>query len=74
MQEAWTELKPEMSRRVMADNIWQQHRAQIEGYREANKRNVLENLAIANAAIVSNIERDQAAETEKITAIHPHME
>src|SRR6185437_5767949 len=31
-------------------------------------------MAIANAAIASNIERDQFAETEKITAIHPHME
>src|SRR5579864_1973281 len=31
-------------------------------------------MAIASAAMVSNIERDQPAETEKITAIHPHME
>src|SRR6185312_4795773 len=28
-------------------------------------------MAIVNAAMVSNIERDQAAETEKMTAIHP---
>src|SRR6476619_2699750 len=31
-------------------------------------------MAMANAAMVSNTERDQPADTEKITAIHPHME
>jgi predicted lipid-binding transport protein (Tim44 family) len=53
VQEAWTELKPEMSRRVMADNIWQQHRVQIENYRTSNRRNVLEDLSVASANIVS---------------------
>jgi predicted lipid-binding transport protein (Tim44 family) len=53
VQQAWTELKPDMSRRVMADGIWQQHRVQIEGYESAHKRNVLEGLAIANASIIS---------------------
>jgi len=52
VQEAWTQLKPDLSRRVMADNIWQQHRVQIQSYQDNHKRNVLENLAIANAAIV----------------------
>ena len=52
VQQAWTDLKPDMSRRVMADNIWQQHRVQIESYVSNHKRNVLENLAIANATIV----------------------
>jgi predicted lipid-binding transport protein (Tim44 family) len=52
VQQAWTELKPDMSRRVMADNIWQQHKVQIEGYQSLNKRNVLEGLAIANARII----------------------
>jgi len=52
VQQAWTELKPDMSRRVMADNIWQQHKVQIEGYESQNKRNVLEGLAIANARII----------------------
>jgi predicted lipid-binding transport protein (Tim44 family) len=52
VQEAWTELKPEMSRRVMADGIWQQHRVQIEDYVGNHKRNVLEGLAVANASIV----------------------
>ena len=52
VQQAWTELKPDMSRRVMADNIWQQHKVQIEGYEQQNKRNVIEGLAIANASII----------------------
>jgi predicted lipid-binding transport protein (Tim44 family) len=52
VQEAWTQLKPDLSRRVMADSVWQQHRVQIQSYQENHKRNVLENLAIANAAIV----------------------
>jgi len=52
VQEAWTDCKPEMSRRVMADDIWQQHKVQIEQYVELGKRNVLENLAVANASIV----------------------
>jgi predicted lipid-binding transport protein (Tim44 family) len=48
VQEAWTERKPEMSRQVMADGLWQQHRAQIQGYLDGHKRNVLDNLAVAN--------------------------
>jgi predicted lipid-binding transport protein (Tim44 family) len=48
VQEAWTERKPELSRQVMADGLWQQHRAQIQGFLDAHKRNVLENLAVAN--------------------------
>src|SRR3954466_10779750 len=38
VQQAWTELKPDMSRRVMADNIWQQHRVQIDSYTSNHKR------------------------------------
>jgi predicted lipid-binding transport protein (Tim44 family) len=62
VQQAWTELKPDMSRRVMADNIWQQHKVQIEGYESQNKRNVLEGLAIANASIIK-AESDGAYDT-----------
>src|SRR3954470_8644536 len=62
VQQAWTELKPDMSRRVMADNIWQQHKVQIEGYESQNKRNVLEGLAIANARIIK-AESDGAYDT-----------
>lgn len=53
VQEAWSECKPEISRRVMADALWQQHRVQIEGYVERHQRNMLDNLAVANVSIVS---------------------
>ncbi len=52
VQQAWTELKPDLSRRVMADGIWQQHKAQIEGYVAQGRRNVLEQLAVGNARII----------------------
>jgi predicted lipid-binding transport protein (Tim44 family) len=52
VQEAWTSRKPEMSRQVMADGLWQQHRVQIQGYIDAGKRNVLEDLAVGNLTIV----------------------
>jgi len=53
VQQAWSERKPEMSRRVMADGIWQQHRMQIEQYLTQHRRNLLDNLSIGNAGIVS---------------------
>lgn len=52
VEEAWTERKPEMSRQVMADGLWQQHRFQIESYRSAGKRNVLEGLAVDSLTII----------------------
>jgi predicted lipid-binding transport protein (Tim44 family) len=53
VEEAWAERKPEMSRRVMADGIWQQHRVQIEQYVDDHKRNVLDGLAVGDIAILS---------------------
>jgi predicted lipid-binding transport protein (Tim44 family) len=53
VQEAWTERKPEMSRQVMADGIWQQHKVQIEQYISEHKRNVLEDLAVGDLQILS---------------------
>ncbi|PZR78331.1 MAG: hypothetical protein DLM65_13235 [Candidatus Aeolococcus gillhamiae] len=53
VQEAWTERKPDLSRRVMADGLWQQHRVQIEGYLNSHKRNVLEDLAVGDLRIVA---------------------
>lgn len=53
VQQAWTEQRPELSRQVMADALWQQHRAQIEQYRDRKVRNVVENLAIGKADIVA---------------------
>ena len=48
VQEAWSERKPEMSRQVMADGLWQQHRDQIQGYVDGHKRNMLDYLAVSN--------------------------
>ena len=52
VQEAWTQRKPEISRQVMADGLWQQHRVQIQGYIDAHKRNVLEDLAVGSLTII----------------------
>jgi predicted lipid-binding transport protein (Tim44 family) len=52
VEEAWTERNPTMSRQVMADGLWQQHRFQIESYRSAGKRNVLDGLSVAALTII----------------------
>lgn len=62
VQQAWTELKPDLSRRVMADGIWQQHKAQIEGYVAQGRRNVLEQLAVGSARIIG-AHSDQSYDT-----------
>jgi len=48
VQEAWSERKPEMSRQVMADSLWQQHRAELQGYIDGHRRNMLDYLAVSN--------------------------
>jgi hypothetical protein len=53
VQEAWMDRKPEMSRQVMADGIWQQHQVQIQGYVTEHKRNILEDLAVGDLRILS---------------------
>ena len=53
VQEAWSQRKPDMSRQVMADGLWQQHKVQIQGYVDAHKRNVLEDLAVADLSIIA---------------------
>lgn len=53
VQEAWTQRKPEMSRQVMADGLWQQHRVQIQGYLDGHKRNVLEDLSVGDLTIIA---------------------
>jgi predicted lipid-binding transport protein (Tim44 family) len=52
VQEAWTQRQPGISRQVMADGLWQQHRVQIQGYLDAHKRNVLEDLAVGDLTII----------------------
>jgi predicted lipid-binding transport protein (Tim44 family) len=53
VQEAWTDRKPDMSRQVMADGLWQQHKVQIEQYIAEHKRNVLEDLAVGDLTVLS---------------------
>jgi predicted lipid-binding transport protein (Tim44 family) len=62
VQEAWTERKPEMSRQVMADGIWQQHRVQIEGYQRSGRQNVLQDLSVGAATIIG-ASSDQSKDT-----------
>ena len=59
VEEAWTELKPDMSRRVMADGLWQQHRSQIEGYQHNGTRNVLDGLAVGRVDVIDASSDDQ---------------
>ena len=51
VQEAWTDRKPEMSRQVMADALWQQHRVQIQALVAGHKRNVLDDLAVGSLTV-----------------------
>lgn len=62
IQQGWTERKPEITRQVMHDGIWQQHKFQIDQYLAGNKQNVLENLAIQNTRIVA-ADSDEAFDT-----------
>lgn len=52
IQQAWTDRKPDVSRQVMADGVWQQHKMQIDQYVANGQRNVLDNLAVQNTKIV----------------------
>jgi predicted lipid-binding transport protein (Tim44 family) len=62
VQQAWCERKPELSRRVMADGIWQQHKVQIDQYTAQHRRNMLDNLSIGNATVVA-AHTDQSYDT-----------
>jgi predicted lipid-binding transport protein (Tim44 family) len=62
VEQAWSELKPEMSRRVMADALWQQHNVQIEQYQAEGRRNVLDNLSVGRADI-TGAHTDQTYDT-----------
>ena len=52
VEQAWSERKPELARAVMADVLWQQHKAQIDGYKSAGKTNVLEDLTVSNMTVI----------------------
>ena len=62
IQQAWTERRPDISRQVMHDGIWQQHKFQIDQYLSMNKQNILENLAIQNTRSVA-VHTDEAFDT-----------
>jgi predicted lipid-binding transport protein (Tim44 family) len=68
VQEAWTERKPEVSRQVMADGIWQQHRVQIQQYINGHKRNVLEDLAVGDLSVLS-AHSDQTYDTVTVRVL-----
>ena len=68
VQEAWTQRQPGMSRQVMADGLWQQHRTQIQGYLDAHKRNVLEDLAVADLTIIG-AHHDQSYDTITVRVV-----
>ncbi|HTV12333.1 MAG TPA: TIM44-like domain-containing protein [Acidimicrobiales bacterium] len=48
VEQAWGQRKPEMSRQVMTDALWQTHQAQIQGYIDGHKRSVLDDLTLSN--------------------------
>jgi predicted lipid-binding transport protein (Tim44 family) len=50
---AWTQRNPAASRQVMADGLWNQHRVQMQGYIDAHKRNVLEDLQVESLAVIA---------------------
>ncbi len=50
---AWTQRKPEVSRQVMADALWQQHRVQIQGYLDAGRRNILGDLSVQSLTVIA---------------------
>ncbi len=68
VQQAWTQREPGISRQVMADGLWQQHRTQIQGYIDAHKRNVLEDLAVADLAIIA-AHHDQSYDTITVRVV-----
>ena len=53
VQKAWTEQKPELSRQVMADGVWQQHKSQMDSQRDSGIHNVLDGLAVGSATVRS---------------------
>jgi predicted lipid-binding transport protein (Tim44 family) len=62
IQQAWSERKPDLSRQVMHDGIWQQHKFQIDQYLSQGRRNMLDNLAVQNTRLVS-VSSDDAFDT-----------
>jgi predicted lipid-binding transport protein (Tim44 family) len=53
VEEAWSQQRPELSQPVMAEEAWKRQKTEMEGYRSAGRRNVLENLTVAKATILA---------------------
>jgi hypothetical protein len=53
VEEAWADQNADMSRQVMADGLWQQHRFQIESYRNGGKRNCLDGLTVESLTMIA---------------------
>ena len=53
VEEAWADQNPDMSRQVMADGLWQQHRFQIDSYRNGGKRNCLDGLTVESLTMIA---------------------
>ena len=68
VEQAWTHLDPQLSRRYMSLPLWSSHRARMELYQLHGRRNVLDGLAVRHAAIVA-VERDSDADggRERVT-------
>jgi Tim44-like domain len=49
---AWTQRRPEVSRQIMADGLWQQHRVQIQGLIDGHRRNILEGLQVGSLTVI----------------------
>ena len=52
-QRAWTERRPELTRERFQDEIWEDHRRQIEQFVADGKRNVIDELAVDNVQVVT---------------------
>ena len=53
VQQGWQEKRPELTRSVMADAVWNAHRMQIDGYARANQTNMMDGIAIQYANMVA---------------------
>lgn len=48
VEQAWSDRKPEMTRQIMADDLWLSHRAQMQAYIDGHKRNMRDYLTVSN--------------------------
>lgn len=51
-QRAWTERQPELTRSVFQDEVWEDHRRQIEQFIADERRNVIDGLQVDDVQVV----------------------